>query len=179
MIRTERLLLRPWRDEDCRPYAALNADPAVRRWWSAGTLSRTESDAQADRLRRHIDDHGFGFWALEVPGVSPFIGFAGLLHVGDDMPFGPTIEAGWRLAREHWGHGYATEGARAALDDGFGRLGFPEIVAFAVEGNMASRRVMERIGMLHDPEDDFDHPLRPADDPMRRHVLYRARSARR
>lgn len=172
-IRTPRLLLRPWRDEDYAPYAALNADPEVRRWWSAGVLSRADSDAQAASLRKHIEEHGFGFWAIDVPGVAPFIGFVGLQHERDNLPFAPTVEAGWRLARAFWGQGFALEAARAATEDGFARFQFPEIVAYAVEGNKASRRVMERLGMSHDPADDFDHPHHAADDPLRRHVLYR------
>lgn len=172
VIRTPRLILRPWRETDFAPYAALNADPEVRRYWPA-TLSREESDAQADAFQMHIDEHGFGFWAAEVPGVAPFIGFIGLLHIGSELPFGPAVEAGWRLARAYWGYGFATEGARAALADGFGRLGLAEIVAYAVAINAPSRRVMERIGMTHDPADDFEREDRKLDDPLRRHVVYR------
>ena len=177
MIRTSRLLLRPWRAEDYRPYAELNADPEVRRWWPKGTLSRSESDEQADALRGHIEKHGFGFWAVELPGVAQFIGFVGLQHVDADMPFAPAVEAGWRIARRHWGRGYATEGALAALADGFGRLGLSEIMAYAVVDNAPSRRVMERIGMVRDAAEDFDHPFRRPDDPLRRHVIYRVSKA--
>lgn len=170
---TERLVLRPWREEDLAPFAALNADPEVRRWFE-GTLTREESDAQAARLQAHIDAHGFGFWAVEAPGAAPFIGFVGLLRVSFAAPFAPAVETGWRLAREHWRRGYATEAARAALAHAFGPLGLFEVVSFAVPGNMTSRRVMERIGMRHDPGDDFDHPNLPEGHPYRRHVLYRA-----
>ncbi|MGE8126705.1 GNAT family N-acetyltransferase [Methylobacterium sp. NPDC080182] len=178
MIETRRLLLRPWRDMDLPHFAALNADLEVRRWWSAGTLSEADSNAQANDLQRHIEDNGFGFWAVEAPGVSPFIGFVGLQNESDDMPFAPAVEAGWRLARAYWGRGYAVEAAKAAFRDGFERLGLDEIVAYAVEGNMPSRRVMERLGMRHDPRDDFDHPRRAPDDPFKRHVLYRLRNSR-
>ena len=171
MLRTERLLLRPWRDDDLAPYAALNADPEVRRWWATGTLSRSQSDEQAAFLRRHLEVHGFGFWAVEVPGVAPFIGFVGLNHVPERYHFAPAVEAGWRLARQFWGCGYATEAATASLADGFERLGLSEIVAFAVEGNTASRRVMERIGMCRDAIDDFDDPNALA--AWKRYVLYR------
>lgn len=171
-LRTPRLLLRPWRDTDLPAYAALNADPEVRRWFP-GTLTRAQSDDEAARLRNHIEAHGFGFWAVEVPGVAPFVGAVGLKHVHFVAPFTPAVEAGWRLAREHWGKGYAAEAARAALAHGFGPLGLVEIVAFAVPGNLASRRVMERIGMRHDPAGDFDHPALPEGHPFRRHVLYR------
>ena len=176
-LRTARLLLRPWRDADLPAFAALNADPEVRRWFP-GTLTRQESDAQAARFQGEIAAHGFGFWAVEAPGAAPFIGFVGLRRVTFPAPFTPAIEAGWRLARERWGRGYATEAARAALAHGFGPLALPEIVAFAVPGNAASRRVMERIGMTRDPADDFDHPAIPEGSPLRRHVLYRAARGR-
>lgn len=171
--RTPRRLLRPWREEDLPAYAALNADPEVRRWFP-GTLTREQSDTEAARLQQHIAAYGFGFRAVEAPGVAPFVGFVGLKRVHFAAPFAPTVEAGWRLAREQWGKGYATEAARAALAHGFGPLGLAEVVAFAVPGNLASRRVMERVGMRRDPGDDFDHPALPEGHPFRRHVLYRA-----
>jgi len=174
VIRTPRMILRPWRDEDNAPYAALNADPEVRRYWPA-TLSKEESDAQAARLQKHIEEHGFGFWAAEVLGLARFIGFVGLKPVEPDLPFAPAIEAGWRLARNYWGRGYATEGAQASLADGFGRLGLEEIVSYAVAVNTPSRRVMERIGMTHRPAEDFDHRDRKPNDPLRRYVVYRKR----
>ena len=172
-LRTPRLLLRPWRDTDLAPFAALNADPEVRRWFP-GTLTREESDAQVARLQNHITTHGSGFWAVEAPETAPFIGFVGLQHVSFAAPFAPAVETGWRLARAYWGQGYATEAARAALDHAFGPLNLPEVVSFAVPGNLSSRRVMKRIGMTQDPEGDFDHPLLPAGHPFRRNVLYRA-----
>ena len=172
MIETERLRLRQWRDDDRPALAALNADPVVRRWFT-GTLTREESNAQFERLRAHVDRHKFGFWALEIRGVEPCIGFVGLQHVTFDAPFAPAVETGWRLAARWWGRGYATEAARACLAHGFGALGLSEIVAFTAPENIASRRVMERIGMTHDPDDDFDHPAIPPGHPMRRHVLYR------
>ena len=172
-LRTPCLLLRPWRDADLPAFAALNADPEVRRWFP-GTLTREQSDAQAARMQDLLAAHGFGFWAVEVPGIAPFIGFVSLQHVTFAAPFVPAVEAGWRLARDHWRRGYATEAVRAALAHGFGPLGLAEIVAFTVPDNLASRRVMERIGMGHDPRDDFDHPALPEGHPFRRHVLYRA-----
>jgi RimJ/RimL family protein N-acetyltransferase len=175
-LRTPRLHLRPWRTEDHAPFAAMNADPAVREHFP-GLLSPGESKAQAERLQDHIDRHGFGFWAVEAPGVAPFIGFIGITSVTFDAAFTPAVEAGWRLAQAHWGRGYATEGARAAIADGFERLGLREIVALTVPGNRRSRRVMEQLGMTHDPADDFDHPGLPDGSPSRRHVLYRVRRA--
>jgi RimJ/RimL family protein N-acetyltransferase len=175
ILKTPRILLRPWRREDYAPYAALNADPEVRRYWPS-TLTREESDEQADHLRRHIEQHDFGFWAAEAPGVAPFVGFIGIKPVEPDLPFAPAIEIGWRLAREYWGRGYATEGARAVLADGFQRLGLREIVAYAVAENMASRRVMERVGMTRNPAEDFEATHRDPGEPHRFHVVYRKRA---
>lgn len=171
-LRTERLLLRPWRVEDREAFAVMNADPEVMEFLPLA-LSRAESDALADRIEKHFAQHGFSLWALEVAGGPSFIGFAGLLAVGFEAPFTPAVEVGWRLAREHWGMGYATEAARAAIRYGFERGGLDEIVAFTFEGNLRSRRVMERIDMTRDPADDFEHPLLPSGHPLRRHVLFR------
>lgn len=176
-IRTERLLLRRWRDSDREPFAALNADPDVMALLPA-LLSREESDSLARWVERHFEEHGFGFWAVEVVDGPPFIGLVGLAHVKFEAPFTPAVEIGWRLAREQWDRGYATEAATAALGYGFECLGLDEIVAFTVPHNTRSRRVMERIGMAHDPSDDFDHPRLPEGHPLQRHVLYRARRPR-
>jgi RimJ/RimL family protein N-acetyltransferase len=172
-IPTFRLLLRPWRDEDLPAFAAMNADPRVMEFFPR-PLDRAESDARAARIRDHFARHGFGLWAVEVPGVADFIGFVGLSVPDFEMPFMPCVEVGWRLAHEHWGQGYATEAARAALDFGFRRLALDEIVSFTVPANRRSRGVMERIGMTRTPADDFDHPALPEGHPLRRHVLYRA-----
>lgn len=171
-LRTDRLILRPWREDDFTPFAAMSADPKVMEHFPS-TLKREDSDAVATRLKAHIDTHGFGFWALEVPGVAPFIGFAGLLHVSFDAPFAPAVEIGWRLAPQYWGVGYASEAARAALAHGFGPLGLSEIVSFTIPANTRSQAVMHRIGMARDPADDFVHPRVPENHPMSRHVLYR------
>jgi len=175
VIRTPRLILRSWVDTDYLPYAALNADPEVRRFWPS-TLSREESNAQAVGIRDHIEKYGFGFWAVEVPGISEFIGFVGLKHVDPKLPFAPAVEAGWRLAKAYWGQGYAAEGARAALTDGFVRLNLPEIVAYASADNLRSRRVMERIGMRYAPAEDFDYVDFDTSHGINRCVLYRKQS---
>jgi len=177
-LRTSRLLLRRWRDDDREPFAALNADPTVMEHFPA-PLRREESDALADRIQSGLEERGWGLWAVEVPGTASFVGFVGLNPATFDAPFTPAVEVGWRLAREHWGRGYATEGARSALDVGFDALALDEIVSFTTHGNTRSRQVMERLGMRHDPADDFDHPNVPAGDPLRRHVLYRLDRARR
>lgn len=169
-LRTERLLLRAWRDDDLEPFAAINADPEVRRHFP-GVLERGESDAQAERIRAGFAAHGFGLWAVEVPGQAAFIGFVGLSVPVFEAGFTPCVEIGWRLARAYQGRGYATEAARAVVRFGFTRAGLDEIVSFTVPANLASRRVMEKLGMQH--TEDFDHPLLPEGHPLRRHVLYR------
>jgi RimJ/RimL family protein N-acetyltransferase len=171
-LRTRRLLLRRWRTEDRDPFAALNADPAVMEHFPA-PLSANDSDAFVDRIQSGLDERGWGLWAVEVQDSHAFIGFIGLNPATFDAPFTPAVEVGWRLAREHWGRGYATEGARAALEFGFVDLELDEIVSFTTHANTRSRRVMERLGMRRDPADDFDNPNVPDDSPIRPHVLYR------
>jgi RimJ/RimL family protein N-acetyltransferase len=173
-LRTQRLVLRQWRPEDRDPFAAMNADSRVMEFFPS-TLTRQESDAAADRIQAAIDLRGFGFWAVEIPGITPFAGFIGLTMVPFEAHFTPCVEIGWRLAPQFWNQGYATEGATAALEFGFGNLKLSEIVAFTVPSNGPSRRVMEKVGMSHDPADDFDHPRVPVGHPLRRHVLYRCR----
>ncbi len=170
--RTARLLLREWKESDLEPFAQMNADPEVMAHMP-GLLHRAESDALVDRIKAHFGEHGFGGWAIEVPGVAPFIGFVGFARVGFNAHFTPAIEIAWRLARSAWDHGYATEAAHEACRIAFEELQLPEIVAFTVPTNIRSRRVMERLGMRHDPADDFDHPRLPEGHPLRRHVLYR------
>jgi RimJ/RimL family protein N-acetyltransferase len=171
-LRTPRLVLRQWQDTDRAPFAALNADPLVMEHFPA-PLHREESDALADRITVDIDDRGWGLWAVEIPGTVAFAGFIGLNPATFDASFTPAVEVGWRLAREHWGCGYATEGARAALSFGFDALALEEIVSFTTHGNARSRRVMERVGMRRDPADDFENPNVPEGDALRPHVLYR------
>jgi 3-dehydroquinate dehydratase/shikimate dehydrogenase len=167
-LRTERLLLRQWRESDREPFAALNADPRVMRYFPA-PLDRAASDAMVDHASAAIAEHGWGWWAVETQGE--FIGFVGLQQVPDDLPCHPAVEVGWRLAAEHWGHGYAPEAGRAALDFAFDRLGLDEVVSFTTVLNAPSRRVMDKLGMRHHPERDFDHP-RVAGWHGQRHVLY-------
>ncbi|MGX1759606.1 GNAT family N-acetyltransferase [Streptomyces lydicus] len=176
-LRTERLLLRAWRPADLAPWAAMNADPEVRRYFPA-VLTHEQSAASAARFQADLDERGWGWWAVEVRTTGEFIGFTGLDPVDEDMPF-TGVEAGWRLARPAWGHGYATEAARAVLAFGFTTLGLPEILAVTTSTNLRSQAVMRRIGMTCDPADDFDNPDVP-DGPLRRNVVYRisARTAR-
>jgi RimJ/RimL family protein N-acetyltransferase len=172
-LRTERLLLRGWRREDREPFAEMNADPAVREHFT-GLMSRAESDELADRIEAEFAAEGFGAWAVEIPGVTPFAGFVGLSRPMFEASFTPCVEVGWRLARSFWGRGYATEGARAALAFGFERLGLNEIVSFTVPSNLRSIRVMKKIGMRFSEE--FEHPKIAPGHPLRRHVLYRIRA---
>ena len=171
-LTSERLLLRRWKDADLEPFAALNADPIVMEHLPA-MLSRAESDAFVARIEAHFDAHDFGLFAVAVRATGEFIGFVGLWPASFDAPFTPAVEVGWRLARTAWGHGYATEAARAAVRDGFERLGLDEIVSFTAQVNERSWRVMQRIGMTRDAAHDFDHPSVPAGHRLERHVLYR------
>ncbi|TXS52289.1 GNAT family N-acetyltransferase [Streptomyces sp. t39] len=169
-LRTSRLVLRHWRDSDLAPWAALNADPAVREHLG-DLLTREESDASVARFRADFERRGYGWWAVEVCSTGEFIGFAGLDDVDEDTPF-TGVEIGWRLARPAWGRGYATEAARAVLAHGFGALDLPEILAVTTAANLRSQAVMRRIGMVRDPAADFDDPSAP-EGPLRGQVVYR------
>ncbi|MGW0841641.1 GNAT family N-acetyltransferase [Streptomyces sp. NPDC002787] len=169
-LRTDRLLLRDWRTSDLAPWAAMNADPQVREHFP-GVLTEEQSEASIVRFQADLDRRGWGWWAVEVRATGEFIGFAGLDPVEEDMPFS-GVEAGWRLARTAWGHGYATEAARAAVRFGFESLGLPEILAVTTATNLRSQAVMRRLDMTHDPTDDFDDPSMP-EGPLRRNVVFR------
>lgn len=169
-IETERVRLRSWRPADRAPFAALNADPQVMAYFPH-QLTSAESDALADRCEAQIRERGWGFWAAELKASGAFIGFVGLNVPSAPLPFAPCVEIGWRLASRYWGHGLATEAARAALQMGFGPLGFPEIVSFTAVTNQRSRAVMERLGMRESGY--FEHPGLPASHALRGHVLYR------
>jgi RimJ/RimL family protein N-acetyltransferase len=171
-IVTSRLKLREWTDADGEPYAALNADPRVMEFFPAA-LTRTESGAQMAAIRAFIAERGYGLYAAEETASGRFIGFIGLSRPSFEAHFTPAVEIGWRLARETWGQGYATEGARAVVAHAFGPLGLDALVSFTAEWNRPSRRVMEKIGMTRDPAEDFLHPRVPPDHKLSRHVLYR------
>jgi RimJ/RimL family protein N-acetyltransferase len=171
-IATARLRLRGWRDDDREPWAALNADPEVMAHFPT-TLSRATCDRLVDLTMDGWAENGFGLWALERVEDGHFLGFTGLSRPSFEAHFTPAVEVGWRLARHAWGRGFAMEAARAALAFGFETVGLEEIVSFTVPANVRSRAVMERIGMRHDPSDDFDHPKLPEGHPLRPHVLYR------
>jgi RimJ/RimL family protein N-acetyltransferase len=171
---TARIRLRQWRESDLAPFAALNADPQVMEFFPR-TLEPRASNEMAHKFHSLIARRGWGFWAVEIKGGAPFIGFVGL-HVpvaALPLPFSPCVEVGWRLSAVHWGQGYASEAAQGALRIAFERLMLPELVSFAAAGNLRSRRVMERIGMRY--IEHFEHPGVAADSPLRPHVLYRRR----
>jgi ribosomal-protein-alanine N-acetyltransferase len=170
-LETPRLVLRRWSRADREPFAALNADPAVMRYFPS-LMTTEQSDAFADRIEAAFEQHGFGLWALEVKDGPPFIGFTGLQPLSPLVPY-TGIEVGWRLARSAWGQGYATEAARASVAYGFDVAGLEEIVSITAVINAPSRAVMERLGMTRDPREDFDHPAIDEASPIRRHVLYR------
>lgn len=169
--RTARLQLRQWRDSDRAPFAEVNADPRVMEHFPSA-LTRAESDAGVDRQIAHIQQHGWGFWAVERLDDQEFIGFVGIKTVSEELPFAPAVEIGWRLAAESWGQGYATEAAQASLAVAFDQLALGEVVSFTALPNQRSQAVMERLGMERDLK-TFDHPLVSASSPLRCHCLYR------
>jgi RimJ/RimL family protein N-acetyltransferase len=168
---TERLRLRQWCPSDLEPFAALNADPRVMEFFPS-VLGREASNAAVERWQAQIEARGWGLWAAEIRSTKEFIGFIGLQVPIAPLPFSPCVEVGWRLARNYWGRGYATEGARGAICQGFVQLGLAEIVSFTAVGNLKSRAVMERLGMQA-AEGTFEHPGVPEGSPVREHCLYR------
>ncbi|MGO8719679.1 MAG: GNAT family N-acetyltransferase [Acidobacteriaceae bacterium] len=174
MIETERLRLRPWQNQDLPVFAEMNADPRVRRFFPS-LLSREESDVSVAAFRKMCERDGFGFLAAELRETSAFIGLIGIQRMTFPLPTvpPPAVEIGWRLHPQSWGKGLATEGARAVLRFAFEELQLPEVVAFTIPANLPSRRVMEKLGMTRDPQDDFDHPRVSSGHPFRHHVLYR------
>ncbi|MGA3047874.1 MAG: GNAT family N-acetyltransferase [Terracidiphilus sp.] len=171
-LTTPRLLLRPWRPSDRLPFQAINADPRVMEHYPS-TLTPAESDALVARIEQHFAQYGHGPYAVELLETGTLLGYIGLHTPTFEAPFMPAVEIAWRLSADHWGQGLATEGARAVLHHAFETLGLASLVSFTVPKNQRSRRVMEKLGMVHDPNEDFDHPRLPEGDPLRRHVLYR------
>ncbi len=171
-LRTPRVLLRQWKESDFPEYSAMNADPEVRQYFP-GLLSEAEARAEGERIRSGIAQRGWGMWALEIPGRFPFAGFVGLNVPGYEAPWMPAVEIGWRLKREAWHQGFATEGAVASVKFAFEQLQLPEIVAVSVVPNTPSHNVMHKIGMARDASADFDHPRVPPDWPLKQHILHR------
>ena len=175
MLETERLLLRRWQDSDREPFAALNADPRVMEFLP-GCLTREESDQLIDSIESHFDNRGFGLFATEHKAEHSLIGFIGLHVATFQAHFTPCVEIGWRIAAPYWGKGLATEGSREVIRFAFEWLRLESLVSFTVPENVASRRLMEKLGMTHDPAEDFDHPRLPPGHRLRRHVLYRLKN---
>lgn len=174
-LTTERLVLRPPIPADGPELAAINGDAGVMRHFPK-PLDFAQSEAFRECIARHFAEHGFGFWAVERRDAPGLVGLVGLLNIPWAARFTPAVEIGWRIAPAHQRHGYAEEAARAALADGFCRLGLAEIVAFTIPANEPSWRLMERLGMM--PDGEFDHPSLPEGHAMRRHLLYRLRAPR-
>jgi RimJ/RimL family protein N-acetyltransferase len=172
ILKTKRLILRTWEEQDLDPMSAINQDPLVCEFLPK-IGDRAATKALIQRFINHYEKYGFTAYAVELKSNGEFIGFVGLLVVSFEAPFTPAVEIGWRLGSQHWGQGYATESAKAVVDFAFTILKLEEIVSFTVENNIRSRRVMEKIGMQHDPHDDFDHPKLSKNSPLCRHVLYR------
>jgi ribosomal-protein-alanine N-acetyltransferase len=173
-LRTKRLLLRRWRDDDLRVLSAINADPEVMEHFPA-PLTSEQSAALIARNEASFEAHGYGLWAVQLRGESSLVGLLGALTVEDDLPFFPAVELGWRLGRAYWGRGIATEGAFAVSEHLFATLGLSELVAYTAVRNLRSQRVMERLGMRRDASEDFMHPKLRAEHPLAPHVLYRLR----
>jgi len=177
-LNSDRVILRQWREEDLIPFAKMNSDPIVMECFPA-ILSQKESDELAEKIQNHFQKHGFGLWVVEIPRITKFAGFIGLNIPQFEAHFTPCVEIGWRLKKEYWGQGYATEGAKLCLEFGFNQLQLNEIVSFTAQVNTRSRRVMEKLGMTHNPQDDFLHPLLPRNHPLSYHVLYRIKKGTR
>jgi RimJ/RimL family protein N-acetyltransferase len=171
-LTTDRLILRGWREADRGPFAELNADPRVMEFMPR-LLSREESDNFFDRIQAHFEQHGFGLYAAEHRATGAFMGFIGLQIPNFEERFMPAVEIGWRLGCQWWGQGFATEGAREIVRYAFDVIGLDGLVSFTMPANTRSRRVMEKLGMTHDPADVFEHPRLPYGHPLRPHVLYR------
>jgi len=169
--RTERIQLRQWKFDDRVPFSVMSSDPKVMKFFPS-TLNKSESDAIIDICESHISERGWGVWAAELLATREFIGFVGLHISHADLPLSPCVEILWRLTPSHWGQGYATEAATAALKVGFEQLDIKEIVSFAVPGNYRSRAVMERLNMI-DTGETFEHPEIPEHSHLREHSLYK------
>jgi RimJ/RimL family protein N-acetyltransferase len=171
-IETQRLILRQWQPEDLEPFAQMNQDPLVMEFMLS-LLSKEESEKFITRAVAHLEKYGFSWFACTIKETNAFIGFVGLRVPYFEASFTPCVEIGWRLASKYWGHGYATEAARAVLDKAFTEWGLKEVVSFTVPNNVRSRRVMEKLGMTHDPQENFAHTKLSKDHLLSLHVLYR------
>lgn len=170
-LSTERLLMRQWKDQDLSAFAKLNSDSEVMEYFP-NPLNREESDAMARKCKSLISERGWGFWAVEIKKSGEFAGFVGLHKPKATLPFSPCVEIGWRLLKNYWGYGYATEAAGEALKYSFEMLCLSEVVSFTTTSNCRSRAVMQRLG-LRNTHQNFDHPDLPEGHPLSEHVLYK------
>ncbi|MCB0379144.1 MAG: GNAT family N-acetyltransferase [Bdellovibrionales bacterium] len=170
--RTERLILRPWKEEDFDFFAQLKSDHEVMRYFPK-LLGRQESNEVAHKIINSMNQNKFGIWMVEETNHHERVGIVGLQRVNFAAHFTPAVEVGWKLARQHWGKGYATEAARKSLELGFTDFGLEEIVALTIPENQASRKVMERLGMTYNPDEDFEHPKIEPGSRCSKHVIYR------
>lgn len=175
-LTTERLILRRWTAADRAPFAAMNADPAVMATLGA-LMTGEQSDAFVDRIEACFEEKGWGLWCVEVVGGPSCIGYVGLWPIPNEVVPDAPAEIGWRIASAEWGKGYAPEAARTVLADAFGRLGMTAICSITAVTNIKSRRVMDKIGLHHDPTADFEHSRVPVGSLLRPHVLYRLSAA--
>lgn len=171
IIETQRLILRPWKIEDIIPFSLMSADPLVMEYFPK-VLKKEEATDFVHNIMERFNEDGFSFWATELKETGEFIGMIGLNKPRFKAHFTPCVEVGWRIASHHWNKGYATEGALASLQYGFKTLNLEKIAAFTYTGNLRSRRIMEKIGMVYDQNGDFDHPALPPAHRLSRHVLY-------
>lgn len=174
-LSTNRLVLRQWKNSDLPLFAKMNADKRVMEYFPS-PLSTEESNSLAEKIEQELQEKEYGLWAVEVPNIASFIGFVGLHYPGFTAHFTPCIEIGWRLAFEYWGKGYGFEAATRVIEYAFNTIKLKEIVSFTAVSNIRSRKLMEKLGMTHNPEDDFEHPLLSENHPLRSHVLYRLRN---
>ena len=174
-LTTKRLLLRQWETRDFPLFQEINADPRVMEHFPS-PLSKQESDFLAQKIQKELEEKDYGLWAIEVPGVFPFTGFVGLHYQDFPSAFTPCIEIAWRLGYDYWGRGYAKEAAKKAIDYAFKTLKLDLLVAFTTPSNKRSWGLMEKLGMTHDPKDDFYHPKLPKDHPLGFHVLYKLKN---
>jgi len=171
-IETPRLIIRPWKDSDIPEFAKMNQDPEVMEFFPS-VLRPEESKSRVEFYKQQLEIHGFGLWAVEIKSTQEFIGFVGLSVPSFEAAFMPAVEIGWRIAKKHWNQSYATEAAKFVLHEAFEKFNLKEVVSFTAMPNKKSMRIMEKIGMSHDPQDDFDHPKLDKDHWLCRHVLYR------
>lgn len=172
IIETERLILRTWEEDDMNAYYSLNQDPKVVEFLFKMT-SINQARAFIETMNRQFNAHGYTIFALEEKQTGKWIGFTGLNAPVWSERFTPCVEIGWRIRSDCWGHGYATEAAKAILDYGFKMCALDEILAWTVPANIRSIRVMEKIGMMRDFNGDFYHPEIPSGHPLSKHILYR------